>query len=360
MATYFLFCICHLSEFLAPFLEEQCLEVNHSSMKKLAGFMISTYLLALTQGTFGQTAKTNGDSAGTKPITVDVGLNYISNLTFAGRADTTKIPIFTPTVILISKSGFFLSAIGYYNASSIRKGFEGISLTPGYVYRFSDQVAGALSATKYLITDSSNLILSAIKGSVDANLFFNSNIINLELSSSYLISNNKDFLSILGVNKSFTANNVFKNTLFKLTPGFTLSAGSQSFYETYYKNTIIKGTPAGSSPLGGNLPGSNGGGLLGGLTPSNGTPPGSNPGNSSANNTPAPSYILTEKEEREIKKFQLLSADFSLPVSLTVGKLKFKLSPYYVIPFNQVQFSGSTVMKRDPYFYFTAGVSATF
>src|SRR5258708_39960067 len=78
--------------------------------------------IALFAGLAFNANEENGkpDTAGiqgtTKAIYFNAGLQYMSNLTYAGRKDQSSIPVALPSFTLLSKHGLFGSAIHYFVA----------------------------------------------------------------------------------------------------------------------------------------------------------------------------------------------------------------------------------------------------
>src|SRR6185503_17044166 len=125
-----------------------------------------------------------------KSLFVNTGLLYLSDLTYAGRKDPSSSPVLLPTLTLISRKGLFVSAIGYFDLNGGKTPVEGLSVTPGYVFSFdkAKQYGGAISATKYFITNSSPIILSSFNATIDGQLYFNpQNIVKLTVAASYRI-----------------------------------------------------------------------------------------------------------------------------------------------------------------------------
>src|SRR5476651_236486 len=89
-----------------------------------------------------------------KSIFYNGGMQYLSNLTYAGRSDNSSVPVLLPNFTVISKTGLFLNATGYFDLSGANSQSEGLSVTPGYVFSFDTkkEYGGSISATKYFIT----------------------------------------------------------------------------------------------------------------------------------------------------------------------------------------------------------------
>lgn len=283
-------------------------------------------------------AKTKTKVSGQR-IFVNAGLQYISNLTYAGRKDLKTDPILLPTLTLISKSGFFLCGIGYGDISTDIKA-EGFSITPGYVFTLDakKQFSGALSATKYFITKASPVILSSFNASIDGQLSYNPGFVKLTLAGSYRIGrdNKNDIVTSAELSKEIQIIKVTgKDKIgFKINPTITAYGGTQSFYQTYYTESEVQravDNPS-SSPFS----------LL-------------RPGQSQQ------SYVnqtVTKQNQQQVLQYNLLALSSSMPLTVSVGKIQFSLTPYYISSYNVVSY-GKTV-STGSFFLFTAGLSATF
>lgn len=272
-----------------------------------------------------------------KAIILNPGFTYISNLTYAGRKNVAGTPVLTPYFNLISTKGFFLSATGYVNATKNAWSVDGAGITPGYAFDMSKHFNGFVSGTKYFLSDSSSLILASMKGSIDAGLNYTPKLINIGITFDYIFSKQQDFLAGMNISKDISLP-VFSTGTLKISPTAAFTAGTQSFFETYYKNVITKKRVSHSNgnPLGG---------LLGGGTP--------NPDSSVITS------VFTQKQEQEIRSFSPLDISFYIPINVHYGKFLFNFTPTLVFPFNQVNPNQSTTLPKldNPFFFFSAGVS---
>jgi hypothetical protein len=258
------------------------------------------------------------DSSVNKPVAknlfVNAGLQYLSALTYAGRRDPSSVPVILPSLTLISKKGLFISAIGYFDLNGSKSGTEGLSITPGYVFSFDKkkEYGGAVSATKYFITNSSPIILSSFNATLDGQLYFNpDDIVKLTVAASYRIGkqNENDVINDVELSKEIQITKSGKNNKdgLKITPDVTVYAGTQSFtLPADSSKSVVKSI----------------------LSPSAPTSP------------------------QQVKKYSLLALSGSLQIAYVVKTWQFSFSPYIIKPYN----SGQT----GSYFLFTTGVNVTF
>lgn len=73
-------------------------------MKKLQLIVLA---IAMLTGIKAVAQTNTTDSTPVKSLFFNAGLQYISNLTYAGRRDNASVPILLPTFTVVSKQGFF-------------------------------------------------------------------------------------------------------------------------------------------------------------------------------------------------------------------------------------------------------------
>lgn len=309
-----------------------------------------TLLLLLFAGinANGQAVESNTPA---KSLFFNAGLQYISNLTYAGRRDFSSVPILLPTFTVVSKQGLFLSGAGYFDLNGSNSGTEGLSATPGYVFSFGTkkEFSGAISATKYFITGSSPIILSSFTATIDGQLSYNpAQIVKITLGASYRFNkqNSNDIINNVELSKeiALVKTGANKTNGLKIAPTATLYTGTQSFYETYYTTSQVQravdnpSSPSSSPILGGLIPGSSGGS--------------SSPGQTIITQTD------TQQKQQEVKQYTVLAGSATMPVTYTIDKVQLTFTPYFIKPFNQVSYNNTSM--NGLYFLFTGGVSVTF
>ena len=301
-------------------------------MKKIINTAILIFFTHLAQGQ--QAVITKPDSLQSNKVVIVAGLQYISNITYAGRRDASSVPIGIPTLTIASKNGLFLSTAGYLNLDKGSFSADGLSFTPGYIFSIdaANKLRLSLSATKYFFKNSSSIILNAFKGSADVVLSYQPKFAKFSLNNSYQFGKQtNDIVNAIEVTKEISLAKFGKSKL-TIDPLLSFYAGTQSFTETYYTESVY--------PRSTLVPGTNGG--LGGLFPGQ-------PGYQQITQE-----TVTEEKQREVKKYQALSLIATLPVTLSVSKFQFSLTPYLIMPYNEVSYNANT--KTGNYFLFTAGM----
>jgi len=319
------------------FLINTTIQYKPIPMKKFTYLALTIILMGLAIKSDAQT------STSAKKIFYNAGAQYMSNLTYAGRKDASSVPVLLPNFTVISKGGLFASAMGYFDLSGSKSQSEGFSVTPGYVFSFDKkkEFGGAISVTKYFITANSPIILSTFNFTADAQLNYNpSNIIKITTGASYRIGkdNSNDIVNNAELSKEIwiVKTGREKNDGIKIDPTATIYAGTQSFMQTYYTQSQVQRAVANPSP--------------------------SNPLNVLFPSQPSQSIItqtVTQQKQQQVKQYNLLALSGSMPITYTINKVQLSFTPYFIKPFNQVDYATNTAMN-GVYFLFTTGISATF
>lgn len=249
-----------------------------------------------------------------KSLFVNTGLIYMSSLTYAGQKLPSSVPVLLPMVSLISTKGFFVSSIGYVDLDGSDTKAEGLSITPGYVFSFDKkkQYGGAVSITKYFITDNSPIILSSFNATIDGQLHFNPhNIVKLTVAASYRIGKQgpNDIINDAELSKEIWLYQTGKNKLngFKIIPDLMLYAGTQSFVRVDTINNSLVNNVIGAQP---------------------------------------------QQQETVSRRYDLLALSGSMQFIYAIKTWQLNITPYLIQPYNTGQ--------KGNYFLFTAGVNVTF
>ncbi|BAU53068.1 hypothetical protein [Mucilaginibacter gotjawali] len=288
---------------------------------------IPLILLFLSFRAYGQQVKadTSVNKQAPKTLFVNAGLQYLSQLTYAGRRAASSVPVLLPTFTLISTKGFFVAGIGYFDLNGSKSAAEGLSITPGYVFSFDKkkEFGGVISATKYFITNNSPIILSSFDATIDGQLHYNpDNIVKLTVDGSYRFSKSgpNDVINDAELSKEIqvTKNGNNKDGL-KVTPTVTLYSGTQSFYKT------VDSTLSNSSVL---------------------------------KNILSPGQTTTT-QSKQVTQYTILALSGSLQLAYVIKSWQINFTPYLIQPYHQVNYANNTP-QNGSYFLFTTGVSVTF
>jgi hypothetical protein len=265
------------------------------------------------------------DSLSKKKGSIEAGLQYISNQTYAGRADSLTLPVLIPSLKFMTHSGLYIKANGYLNLSKTNSGFDGVSIEPGY--QFTKKAwNGSIAFIKNFISDSSNLIIAPVKSSIEFYLANENKFIIPSIGAEYVFtSEGNDFILYAGLSKLFLLTHADKEPSVILNPAVTVTAGSQTFYYSFLQTYTTHGNGKGKGRGRGNS-----------LPPTTG-----------------------QSVKTQSQQFSLLGWAFELPLTVAKGKFAFNLTPAVESPLNLVNKGGTGTQAAKTYVYVTAGLTLT-
>ena len=264
-----------------------------------------------------------------KKASFKIGVNYLSNNVFMGRADTVRTPTILSEMKYIFKNGIYLAATANYIPNRVTNKLDGGSAAFGYDFDITDDLLGGVSFTKLFYTTNSTQIGSSIGSTINANLSYNiANVITPMVSADYNFLKQDfghDIFLNAGISHDFAVYGIFGDKdLLIISPSANLNAGTQNFYDAYFVLKKYKLTKKALELL-----------------------------------QAAESLII--KREDQLSKFKLLDYELSAPVEYKTGVLILSFTPTYAIAENKLpprvtkgMTSGSGI------FYFEAGVALKF
>jgi hypothetical protein len=264
-----------------------------------------------------------------KKASFKIGVNYLSNNVFMGRADTVRAPTILPEMKYIFKNGIYLAATANYIPNRVTNKLDGGSAVLGYDFDITDDFTGGVSFTKLFYTANSTQIGSAINSTVNANLSYNiADVITPIVSVDYNFLKQDfghDIFINAGVSHDFTIDGVFGDKdLLIISPSANLNAGTQNFYDAYFVLKKYKLTKK----------------LL-------------------ELEQDAESLII--KREDQLSKFKLLDYEFSVPVEYKLGVLILNFTPTYAVAQNKLPPRVTKGMVQGSgIFYFEVGAALKF
>jgi len=245
----------------------------------------------------------------TSAFKLHAGITYLSQFTYGGRRDSTSMAYWMPSLTLTSKPGFFLSMLSYLHAGRQGKTWEGISLTPGYVWHAGKTFSVVFSYSQYWMDTAQADLLSSLKGIGDINLMYTSPHFETSLETSYVLSTDShDWLNQLQIGIPLT---LLHKPVLICKPVVALDAGTQTFYKTYYTKTLRQSSLVPDLPL----------------------------------------QEITQQQQKAVKQYQLLSLEFHLPLSVKFSQWEASLTPYWIFPAHT---PGFTHQESESFFFFTA------
>jgi hypothetical protein len=261
------------------------------------------------------------DSATKKTRTLFFGSTYGNNSSFLGRYQTKVLPYYSADVSYKSKTGLWLSLLGYDITNTLTF-MDEVDIIAGWNINLSKRIDVSAFYTRYFFRESTELIKASVANTLTAAAGLDWTLVYTKVSAHYNFGGTDDFFLVLDNSRYIEFPKVFsKRDYLSLDPRISIISGTQTFVDTHYIN---RGTPLFNPPGGG---------------PS---PPRGRPGPGSGSTSTAESFQTT---------FNVLSYEFTLPASYTIGNLSFELTARYSIPVNLLE--GDTSV---PQFFFTGGI----
>ena len=261
-----------------------------------------------------------------KKASFKIGVNYMSNNVFMGRADTVKTPTILPEMKYIFKNGMYLAATADYIPNRVTNRLDGGSAAFGYDFDITDDFSGGVSFTKLFYNSNSTQIGSSINSTVNANLSYNiADVITPMISADYNFLKQgfgHDLFLNAGLSHDFAIDGIFGDKdLLIISPSVNANAGTQNFYDAYF---VLKKYKLTSSLL-----------------------------------QAAESLIVSRKDK--LSKFKLLDYELSAPVEYKAGVLILSFTPTYAVAENKLPPRITKGMvPGSGIFFFEAGVALKF
>jgi hypothetical protein len=232
------------------------------------------------------------DTSTQRKNTFTAGVNYQSRLHYFGRTDSLKSSGFFPNIGFETKPGFYGHAnFIFLNNASQSSTYTGTVLEGGYKFPESRNFSGNLFYTHFLYNTDAALVQASLKGQTGINLTYNNSLVNVTIGGDAKFSNQTDFGITGGLDHLFIY--VIPETKYAvaINPSAYIYAGTQNFTNTYYKERRS----------------------IAGLA------------------------LSQQKMTEEVKKFNALAYEFSLPVVFVAGKFNATATGSYVMPQNLIK-----------------------
>jgi hypothetical protein len=259
-------------------------------------------------------SKAQDDSARSK-TTFRLGVFHNSHLNYYGRTDSLRSRGFFPLAEIWFGKNVYINAAPVFVSNAVQNlAYAGTVTTAGYQFNDQSKWAGNFYLVKPFYKEDSRLVQSALKAQVSGTLTRLGKLINITAGGDIKFSNKTDFGAMAGVDHLFRFEWPGK-TVLVIDPSAYLHAGTQQFTNTYYKKTNFLLFPG-----------------------------------------------VEQEVSEQVKKFNILSYEFSMPIILAKGKFQFLLIPAYVMPQNLITTAGRPDLseKGENLFYATLGAKVMF
>ena len=251
---------------------------------KYAGILSFAFLLSIS---FAQAQSTESASQSEFKISA----NYNSGLNYYGRTDSLRSSGFFPMAELwFNKNVYVNAAPVFVNNSATSFDYAGTVATLGFLSVTDEWITSLTLMKPFYKTN--ELVQSALKAQTALSFTNRNEVMNFSFGGDLKLSDKVDYGAMLGLDHAFVVPFSGEKSLI-INPTATANAGTQQFSYTHYKQSSFLGLPG-------------------------------------------PRQEVTES----VKKFNILSYEFSMPVILTAGKLQLMVSPAYVIPQNLITVTG--------------------
>ncbi len=287
----------------------------------VTSFLFANILIGQTDSLISQDLKNNGSY-------LSVDINYISDAVFMGRKDSITAPYLYPSMTYHHKSGFYGTGSLSYLTKSDQSRIDLFLISAGFDFT-SKKLSGDISVTKYFFNEDSYNVISEVEADVSTYLTYDIDFMNISVAASTYFNKNSssDFFLSSELSHDFITN----NQKFQISPTAGIHMGSQNFYEEYYINNRI-----GSDRSSGNGQGSGGGTTV---------------------------ETTTSISIQESEKFNVMAAEFSLPMWYTSKSLTFSFLPALVLPQSKATILVDEVLVEEDLketFYWMVGLSYKF
>ncbi|MGB5385612.1 hypothetical protein [Eudoraea sp.] len=252
-------------------------------------------------------------------------VSYINDNVFMGRRDSIAAPYLFPSIGYYNKSGFFADASLSFLTGSEANRVDLILLSAGYNFN-SNNFSGGISGTAYFFSDESYNVMSSVLGDLTGTISYDFQVVEatFSLSSYFNDGSSTDIITGLMLDRTFYAIN--KNLM--INPNISLYAGTQNFYEQYYRSSRL------------------------------GNRKGNGMGNSGSG-TAQPNTINID----EVQKFKVLNIELAIPLHYNYRHFFFSFYPMMAFPQSSATIiNEDTIIEEDlkPVFYWSVGISYWF
>jgi hypothetical protein len=267
---------------------------NTTLTNKNSGYLKDTSLLK--KDTLKKAVAANsGDSTPPARSHFQLNLTYETNDVYLGRGDSTKLPLLTPEISYLFKSGFEIDFLVGFNANAPCLTLNSWTLDGSYTFN-PGNYSGTATISIFNYSPNSGSVNAAQKGNIEYSNYYTLPFIQPSLSLTYTFPTSSikgDYQVSFALQQEF---NFLNNGNLNLTPTATMNASTQNYYNSYYKNKRF-------------------------TIPRHGKPP-------------LPANVTLSGEVLNSGEFQIMDYEFSAPVGFTAGKWSFAYTPTYAVPVN--------------------------
>jgi hypothetical protein len=231
------------------------------------------------------------DSTAPAPSHFQASLTWQSNNVTNGRKDSSVIPLITPEISYIFKSGFEIDLSVGYNTHETSPQVNQYTLDGSYSFN-PGNYSGSVTVNAFIYSKNSGSTTAEQKGSLVYDNSYTFSFIQPSLDLTWTVGNHlPDYQATFALQHEFDIGNL------SITPTATMNAATQNSYNSYYQNRRFS------------------------IPRNDGKPP-------------LPANVTLSGEVLNADEFQILDYEFSAPISYTAGNWTFNFTPTEAIPVN--------------------------
>jgi hypothetical protein len=233
----------------------------------------------------------NADSTAPARSHFQANVTYQSNDVTNGRKDSSVIPLITPEISYVFKSGFEIDLSVGYNVHEPSPQVNQYTLDGSYTFN-PGNYSGTITVSGFIYSQLSASTTSEQKGSIEYANSYSLPFIQGGVNFTWTFGNHlPDYQISPNLQQQFNIGNL------SITPTVTMNMATQNAYNSYYQNKRFT------------------------VPRNDGKPP------------LDPSITITG-EVLNAEKFQILDYEPSCPISYVAGKWTFSFTPTYALPVN--------------------------
>ncbi|HEY1872084.1 MAG TPA: hypothetical protein VGG71_13570 [Chitinophagaceae bacterium] len=196
-------------------------------------------ILLISAGFWSLHCSGQTDSLGTdktdsvaKKSTLTLGATYSNNADYYGQKAVEAIPYLAVSATYRFRSGFYLSGLVYRLLKDSVNTISAENLRGGFQFNISKKLSADISYNHTFYPAYSPLLQASNPDNVSAGLTYE-NFLSSTLTADYAFGKTTDFFVTAGTGKQINLGHITQKDIITLTPTFTVTAGTQRFYQTY-------------------------------------------------------------------------------------------------------------------------------
>jgi hypothetical protein len=246
----------------------------------------------------------DADSSAPTPSHFQASLTWQSNNVYNGRKDSSVIPLITPEISYIFKSGFEIDLSVGYNTHETSPQVNRYTLDGLYSFN-PGNYSGSVTLSGFIYSKNSGSTTAEQKGSLEYDNSYTFSFIQPSLDLTWTFGNHlPDYQASFALQHAFNIGN------FSIAPTATMNAATQNSYNSYYQNRRFS------------------------IPRNDGKPP-------------LPTNVTLSGEVLNADKFQILDYEFSAPVSYTAGNWTFNFTPTEALPVNPADIKATLTVDNQ-------------